>query len=287
MGMNAGGMTPFGAMGMASGMGPAMMGYGGMDAQTMWMQQAYAQYLSQYMQYYQQTAQAYGPHVSEPITTPQPPNQNAPIIPPVAAAVNPVPARAAAAANPGMRMNAQGGAVVDEDDDEEPNRDWLDWVYTLIRFAMLLCILYFYSNLSRFFMTLTFIMFIWLYQGGWLRLNRRARDQPQQQQAAGAAAAGVPQQAAAPAAELQQPQQNDLAHEEQQGNDAAARPVAPADSQPPNNAPDQSEPAVAVPGDVAWPPVAREPGPLMFAWNFVVAFFGSLAPQQPPAVNAN
>jgi len=62
-----------------------------------------------------------------------------------------------------VRMNAQGGALAnDDDEDEMRNRDWLDWVYTFIRFLLLLCILYFYSSFDRFIATMALILVVYL-----------------------------------------------------------------------------------------------------------------------------
>ena len=44
-------------------------------------------------------------------------------------------------------MNAQGGM---EEDDEEEQRDWLDYIYVFFRFLVLVSIVYFYSSASRF-----------------------------------------------------------------------------------------------------------------------------------------
>lgn len=84
------------------------------------------------------------PHVF-PVAN-QAPNPEAPV------QVNPV-------ANQNLRMNAQGGLVEEEDD---LNRDWLDWVYTATRFSIFLSILYFYSSLSRFMMVLGAMILMYL-----------------------------------------------------------------------------------------------------------------------------
>ena len=64
--------------------------------------------------------------------------------------------------NQQMVMNAAGGQAVFEDEDEDLNRDWLDWSYIMCRFAVLLAIVYFYSTLGRFFMVFGFFFFIYL-----------------------------------------------------------------------------------------------------------------------------
>lgn len=61
--------------------------------------------------------------------------------------------------NPNIQMNAQGGPVLNED---ELNRDWLDWVYTVSRAAILLSIVYFYSSFSRFIMVMGAMMLLYL-----------------------------------------------------------------------------------------------------------------------------
>ena len=74
--------------------------------------------------------------------------------------------RAAGAGNQAIVMNAQGGAVVDDEEDAEGgNRDWLDWMYTVSRFMVLLSIVYFYSSFSRFIMVLSLsvIVYMWVF----------------------------------------------------------------------------------------------------------------------------
>lgn len=64
-----------------------------------------------------------------------------------------------ARANPEVQMNAQGGEVLNE---EDLNRDWLDWVYTLSRAVILLSIVYFYSSFSRFVMVMMAMLVLYL-----------------------------------------------------------------------------------------------------------------------------
>ncbi len=64
-----------------------------------------------------------------------------------------------------VRMNAaQGGPVLDDDEDDG-NRDWLDWVYTLCRFGVLISIVYFYSTLGRFVLVFGFffVVYLWVF----------------------------------------------------------------------------------------------------------------------------
>lgn len=63
-------------------------------------------------------------------------------------------------ANQNMRMNAQGGPVMEDEEDME--RDWLDWIYTASRFAVFLSIVYFYSNLSRFILVMSSLLLMYL-----------------------------------------------------------------------------------------------------------------------------
>lgn len=62
-------------------------------------------------------------------------------------------------ANPNIQMNAQGGAVLNDD---ELNRDWLDWLYTVSRAGVLLSIVYFYSSFSRFVMVVGAMLLVYL-----------------------------------------------------------------------------------------------------------------------------
>ncbi|KAG8512263.1 Homocysteine-responsive endoplasmic reticulum-resident ubiquitin-like domain member 2 protein, partial [Galemys pyrenaicus] len=65
--------------------------------------------------------------------------------------------------NENVQMNAQGGPVLNE---EDFNRDWLDWMYTFSRAAILLSIVYFYSSFSRFIMVMGAMLLVYLQEGG-------------------------------------------------------------------------------------------------------------------------
>lgn len=68
-------------------------------------------------------------------------------------------------------MNAQGGPIVEEDD--EINRDWLDWTYSAATFSVFLSILYFYSSLSRFLMVMGATVVMYLHHVGWFPFRPR------------------------------------------------------------------------------------------------------------------
>ncbi|KAM4018378.1 homocysteine-responsive endoplasmic reticulum-resident ubiquitin-like domain member 1 protein [Anomaloglossus baeobatrachus] len=142
--------------------------------QIMWLQQIYAR------QYYMQFYAAAAATASSP---PSQRRQELPVVPPAAPdplphpfpaanqAPNPeAPAPVNPVANPNLRMNAQGGLVEEEDD---INRDWLDWVYTAARFSIFLSILYFYSSLSRFMMVLGAMILMYLHTAGLFPFRQR------------------------------------------------------------------------------------------------------------------
>ncbi|XP_066525011.1 homocysteine-responsive endoplasmic reticulum-resident ubiquitin-like domain member 2 protein [Hoplias malabaricus] len=64
--------------------------------------------------------------------------------------------------------NEPGGEGQNE---EDLNRDWLDWVYTASRAIILLSIVYFYSSFSRFVMVTGGMLLLYLHQAGWLPFN--------------------------------------------------------------------------------------------------------------------
>ncbi|MCI4381535.1 hypothetical protein PGIGA_G00253070 [Pangasianodon gigas] len=64
--------------------------------------------------------------------------------------------------------NAPVGAGLNE---EDLNRDWLDWVYAASRAVVLLSLVYFYSSFSRFVMVTGAMLLLYLHQAGWLPFN--------------------------------------------------------------------------------------------------------------------
>ncbi|KAK2085106.1 Homocysteine-responsive endoplasmic reticulum-resident ubiquitin-like domain member 1 protein [Saguinus oedipus] len=144
------------------GLGPGFSGYTPYGwLQLSWFQQMYARHLvatAASGTFVPPPSAQEIPVVSAPAPAPihnqfpaenQPANQNA--VPQVV--VNP-------GANQNLQMNAQGGPIVEEDD--EINRDWLDWTYSAATFSVFLSILYFYSSLSRFLMVMgaTVVMYL-------------------------------------------------------------------------------------------------------------------------------
>lgn len=220
----------------------AMIQQGYTAAQIQWMQQMYHHQMAQYMQLVQQGAIPTPPASPQPNQAAEPPvNQNV------------VNNNQRQAANPNMVMNAQGGAVLDDED--ENNRDWLDWIYTFSRFGILMSILYFYSSVSRFLMVFGLFVLVYIYHMGWFRLQRRVQPPPQQP----------------PVQPVQQPQLNQPAENNQQNEDDNSDGIP-------------EEEASNTPETPAEPP---RPGAFSIGLNFLIGFFSSLIPQQPPAVNAN
>uniref|UniRef100_A0A8C4VYE8 HERPUD family member 2 n=1 Tax=Gopherus evgoodei TaxID=1825980 RepID=A0A8C4VYE8_9SAUR len=105
--------------------------------------------------------------VAQPVNSEHVPANEPPAVPNVAAQENrPV--------NQNVQMNAQGGPVVNE---EDFNRDWLDWMYTFSRAAILLSIVYFYSSFSRFVMVMGAMLLVYLHQAGWFPFRQEGGQQ--------------------------------------------------------------------------------------------------------------
>lgn len=90
------------------------------------------------------------------------------------------PAQPAQAPQPQANENVQGNANAgplfgEEEDDDNPNHDWLDKIYTLCRIGILLSIFWFYSSTSRFLVLLITFVLIYLYQSGIFQIFIRNR----------------------------------------------------------------------------------------------------------------
>uniref|UniRef100_A0A8C0UIV6 Homocysteine inducible ER protein with ubiquitin like domain 1 n=1 Tax=Cyanistes caeruleus TaxID=156563 RepID=A0A8C0UIV6_CYACU len=144
--------------------------------QMSWFQQIYAR--QYYMQYLASTAASADPsharHSQEipvaPVTPPAPlpdpfPAQNQPGNQNVAAQVNGV-------ADQNLRMNAQGGPLMEEDE-EGVNRDWLDWLYSATLLYVFVNMVYFYSSISRFLLVMGGTVLMYLHHAGWFPFRRR------------------------------------------------------------------------------------------------------------------
>ncbi|XP_056154339.1 homocysteine-responsive endoplasmic reticulum-resident ubiquitin-like domain member 2 protein [Lampris incognitus] len=126
----------------------------------MWWQQLYAQ--QYYMNYQALAASSQHLRPDQPAT--QSNQSELPIQPP----------QEARPGNAEVQLNAQGGEILNE---EEQNRDWLDWVYVMSRAAILLSIVYFYSSFSRFVMVMGAMLVLYLHQAGWFPFNMENEPQ--------------------------------------------------------------------------------------------------------------
>ncbi|XP_055013387.1 homocysteine-responsive endoplasmic reticulum-resident ubiquitin-like domain member 2 protein isoform X2 [Boleophthalmus pectinirostris] len=196
----------------------------------MWWQQLYAQ---QYFMHYHLMAASQ--HMRPDQTTPQS-NQSS---------SQNHRAQADRRGNPEVQMNAQGGEVLN---DEDLNRDWLDWVYTFSRAAILLSIVYFYSSFSRFVMVLVAMVVLYLQQAGWFPFNLDndlPGDRPNQDEGEG------------------EPQNQDLPEMDGAGEDGS----------------DDDGDSGAEGGED--PDSGPQNGFLSSTWSFIITFFMSLIPEGP------
>ncbi|XP_040894921.1 homocysteine-responsive endoplasmic reticulum-resident ubiquitin-like domain member 1 protein [Toxotes jaculatrix] len=157
--------------------------------QLLWLQHVYAR--QYYMQYHAALAAA-GTVPSAPASVtgqyPPVPAHQVPVPAPLAnqnpidnLPVNQNPVQDAAFMNPGeanqnMRMNAPGGPVMEDEEDME--RDWLDWLYSAARFCVLLMIVYFNSNLSRFLLVMGTLVLMYLHTAGLFPFRRHQAQRP-------------------------------------------------------------------------------------------------------------
>ncbi|XP_032892076.1 homocysteine-responsive endoplasmic reticulum-resident ubiquitin-like domain member 1 protein isoform X1 [Amblyraja radiata] len=169
--------------------------------QIVWFQQMYArQYYMQYQAAVAAAAAAATNSQHQPVVTPGAPAAlpNQPPLVHLPADQNaPLPQLNNPPANQNLRMNAQGGPVMDDDDDL--NRDWLDWLYLGARACFFLSIVYFYSSLSRVVLVASAILLMHLHHAGWFPFRHPAPVQPND---------NVPLQEANPNHENQEDQQN-------------------------------------------------------------------------------
>lgn len=256
------GAVPNGQTPIALSMPPGASSPEQLVQQVALAQQLYAHYFTQYMHLMHQAAAP----VAAPASASRPPSPEAET--PAAPAAAP-PAPRAAPDNRGPRMNAQGGPLLDEEEEEAAQRDWLDWVYTVSRATVLLSIVYFYSSFGRFLVVTGVALLMYLYQGGWFAAPRQQQHPERGHDRNRAREANNQQhQAGLPADEPQE------------------MPQVEAGPQQLEEAVDQDDNGIVAPST---PPPPPEPpvSPMTTAWTFVATFFTSLIPEQPPPVNAN
>ncbi|XP_010882279.2 homocysteine-responsive endoplasmic reticulum-resident ubiquitin-like domain member 1 protein [Esox lucius] len=158
------------------------------------------------------------------------------------------------AANQNLRMNAQGGPVME--DEEDMDRDWLDWVYTAARLGVFLSIVYFYSSLSRLVLVMSSLLLMYLHTAGWFPFRRRALVR------------GPNNQVPDVIQNQHNPDQNPAPPAEVLAGEAEARVEA-------EVGPDEEHPLTAV----LVPP--HRVSIVWTAWIFFKAFFASLIPEAP------
>ncbi|XP_067408237.1 homocysteine-responsive endoplasmic reticulum-resident ubiquitin-like domain member 1 protein isoform X2 [Emydura macquarii macquarii] len=218
--------------------------------QMSWFQQIYAR--QYYMQYLAAASADRSPTqrsqeipvapVAAPAPLPNPfPAQNQP-------GNHNAPPQLNAGANQNLQMNAQGGPLMEGE--EEMNRDWLDWLYSATLFFVFVNIIYFYSSLSRFIMVMGGTVLMYLHHVGWFPF-RRLPVHP------------LPNNIL-PHAVVNQDQNNNLQQEENAGG--------------------EGEPEV-VPDEGRALPESQQGSPSFMntAWLFFKTFFASLLPEGPPA----
>lgn len=230
-----------------------------MPMQVLWWQQMYARHY--YMQY-QAAVAASQPPATPPPSSPspssplQPAQPNEAVQPPLGPNPDPNPLPENQPANPNIQMNAQGGAVLNDD---ELNRDWLDWLYTVSRAGVLLSIVYFYSSFSRFVMVVGAMLLVYLHQAGWFPFRL------EQQNLRGGDRDRAPQEEAERHQDIQEMER--LMDEGLEDDDSGEEGGGGQDDQ---------AAAAAIP----------EPSFFTTAWSFISTFFTSLIPEgRPQAAN--
>jgi len=135
------------------------------------MQDMYAQYLNQYMQY---VNMAHVPSQFPTNTVNQFPNQQ----PDTPDPNQPPPAHAQREQPEGAQVIAAGGGGLVQEEVAGGDRDILDWMYLSSRLVLLLSIVYFYSSIGRFVIVLCIGGLFYFYQIGAFgrRGQRRQRD---------------------------------------------------------------------------------------------------------------
>ncbi|XP_070505428.1 homocysteine-responsive endoplasmic reticulum-resident ubiquitin-like domain member 2 protein [Chironomus tepperi] len=242
-------------------------------AMQSWMQQAYAQYMNQYMNIVQQQQTQPAPNLAG-FMQPQMPFISPTIVPtPPTTTTVPSPNTESQSASPPPQPQAQ----VDQPpqpaaaepqrrfpniiQDEQENRDWLDIVYSMSRLLILLCLVYFYSSPLRCLIVILIGISIYLYHIYRQNQNRLNNNNTTRVNLNNV---NRPPQAAAPAAPRpentdERPEQP--TEENQQAENSETEPLV--------NASDESQ---SIEPQVSWLTIAR---------TFVVSFVASIIPEHP------
>lgn len=259
--------------------------------QLQWMQQLYMQQMAYYMQYSSQPGmnQGFIPPVAyqfpqQPIDQRPPPipvNQAA--VPPVVnnnpAAAVPEPARNAPRV-PNQQMNAGVGPAMNDDVEEEAaNRDWLDWIYTLCRFGVLLSIVYFYSSMNRFLLVTGIMFLVYLYEHNFFRLRRANVARVQIEERIGEVENNEEANNEVAAA--------DQVEDETDGSSNLNNETPDADQLSPDSSNENSDGTEETSRSEPPPEEPSRPGFFGTLWIFVSTFFTSLIPQGPQHLNVN
>nr|XP_015805322.2 homocysteine-responsive endoplasmic reticulum-resident ubiquitin-like domain member 2 protein [Nothobranchius furzeri]XP_015805323.2 homocysteine-responsive endoplasmic reticulum-resident ubiquitin-like domain member 2 protein [Nothobranchius furzeri]XP_015805324.2 homocysteine-responsive endoplasmic reticulum-resident ubiquitin-like domain member 2 protein [Nothobranchius furzeri]XP_015805325.2 homocysteine-responsive endoplasmic reticulum-resident ubiquitin-like domain member 2 protein [Not len=222
--------------------------------QMLWWQQMYARHY--YMQYQAAVAASQPPSTSPPPPSSSPhqlPQPEEPVQPPLGPNPAQNPLQENQAANP-FQMNAQGGPALNED---ELNRDWLDWIYAVSRAGVLLSIVYFYSSFSRFVMVVGAMLLVYLHQARWFPFRPEQHNLPE-------GGGGDPQDEAQRQQDMQEMER--LMDEGMEDDDGSEEDVGGLE--------DQAQSAAAL----------QEQNLLTVAWSFISTFFTSLIPEGWPHV---
>ncbi|XP_075217154.1 homocysteine-induced endoplasmic reticulum protein [Lycorma delicatula] len=244
--------------------------------QMAWMQQAYSQYMSHYMQF---LASSQGASINNSATTAGMayPTYNGFSVP----GTTPLIGNGAAQQQnlpqnvndmrPQQQPNVAAANNQQQPDDEEEgrgHRDWLDWFYIMSRVLVLFSIVYFYSSPVRFLMVSTLGMIMYLYQVGFFRMQGL-------EGARGDIAAANNNGNAANLAAAERENNND------RPNPAAGLAAAAANATINSNS-EQQQDNDAPPPQV--PPEPDRPSFLTLTWTILCSFLLSLIPEPPNVV---
>ncbi|KFM63050.1 hypothetical protein X975_24714, partial [Stegodyphus mimosarum] len=226
-------------------------------AQMTAMQQMYAYYFTQYMQSISNSAMIGSNPAFRDVANFQ--QNNSSFVTNETPAPRPV----------NQRMNAQGGQIIEENDDLG-NIDWLDHMFLCSRFLIFFLVVYFYSTPERLMIVAVFAVIAFLYQEGWFvrRPNPVAHSE----------------------APLIPRNRNNVEVNPNVRNNLNEGPAANQNQSANEELHDGHELEAAMDGEE--PPHAQNPdlvnnNQIFSPLTFLAAFFSSLIPEPPPPVNIN